>query len=368
MAVDPLLFLPEEAESIFTELGQLRVELDEDPLAFGPKRLNKKVAEVRRMLDRCERIFLDVSQRMYGTRRALRIAATEIDLTKKSLYANDPETRAGRSVADREAIATGKLAKEMRRMHELDSSALDLEAVLTVVKSKRSDLKDTEGRLKDQVRLCQEEMSLGQHWGSRLHSSDTMTLQAGHPVPDDAKAVADIIASVDGEVHLAKEAGSWEDPPEDEDVTEEPPLPPLPPTRPLTPARPVPATVAPSLPSPDLFPPLESFPLTGTRCSECKEPQYESPSGTVCKNGHGGYPALEEPEGAPELLPEVSSPPAANVALPGTVSSNDADSFLADFSMEEDPKKISKKGSPSPTHMAEPDFLLDFLSEFESSN
>lgn len=44
----------------------------------------------------------------------------------------------------------------------------------------------------------------------------------------------------------------------------------------------------------DLPPALEDLPLTGTKCSVCKEPQYQTPSGDTCKNGHGGAPALVE--------------------------------------------------------------------------
>lgn len=31
-----------------------------------------------------------------------------------------------------------------------------------------------------------------------------------------------------------------------------------------------------------------------TLCSVCKEPQFSTPSGLVCKNGHGGAPSIEE--------------------------------------------------------------------------
>lgn len=38
---------------------------------------------------------------------------------------------------------------------------------------------------------------------------------------------------------------------------------------------------------------------TGTKCSVCNEPQYETPSGDNCKNGHGGAtPAVEVQEDA----------------------------------------------------------------------
>jgi hypothetical protein len=34
----------------------------------------------------------------------------------------------------------------------------------------------------------------------------------------------------------------------------------------------------------------EKFEKTGTACSVCGEPQYKTPSGAVCQNGHGGAP------------------------------------------------------------------------------
>jgi hypothetical protein len=34
------------------------------------------------------------------------------------------------------------------------------------------------------------------------------------------------------------------------------------------------------------------YPMTGTLCSVCLEPQFESPGGTICSNGHGGAPPV----------------------------------------------------------------------------
>ena len=31
-----------------------------------------------------------------------------------------------------------------------------------------------------------------------------------------------------------------------------------------------------------------------TLCSLCREPQFETPSGITCKNGHGGAPSIEK--------------------------------------------------------------------------
>ncbi len=115
-----LSFSQDDADRVFSELGELRVELDDDPLVYGPKRLNAKTAQVRRMLDRCEKLFLHVSRKLQAVRRCLRMAETDLDIAKKMLFANDPETRAGRSVSDREAIASGKLEKEIRGTNDLN--------------------------------------------------------------------------------------------------------------------------------------------------------------------------------------------------------------------------------------------------------
>jgi hypothetical protein len=43
-------------------------------------------------------------------------------------------------------------------------------------------------------------------------------------------------------------------------------------------------------------PPVEAYPPTGTRCSACGEPQFRTPHGECCRNGHGGAePAQEDP-------------------------------------------------------------------------
>jgi hypothetical protein len=157
----------EVVDSIFSMLSEMAVHLDDDPLQFGPKRLNGKIAEARGMLTECESIFLKVSQWLQKYRRTHRTLNTEMDLAKKDLYANDPEVRAGRNVADRDALATMKLRDQAQQLALVAQSQADLEAVLTVIKAKRADLKDVQARIRDQIKLCHDEIGLGARWGSR---------------------------------------------------------------------------------------------------------------------------------------------------------------------------------------------------------
>ncbi len=207
-AMDPsLVYTAAEVDLVYKELGEQHVELDNDPLSFGPKRLALKVALTRRALARTERIFLDTSKRLQTARRALRIATTTYELAKKHLFANDPDTRAQRAVSDREAVAAGKLRPEIDLMNELTVLTEDLDAVLEVVKAKRTDLKDTEGRLRDQIRLCHDELGLGNRWGSQVPLA-TVDLSQGHAASD-IDSIDRILGEVEGEIHLAPDSGPY---------------------------------------------------------------------------------------------------------------------------------------------------------------
>lgn len=47
-------------------------------------------------------------------------------------------------------------------------------------------------------------------------------------------------------------------------------------------------------------PVLMDFPLLGTSCSICGKPQYDTPSGSLCENGHGGVAPAPAPAPATE--------------------------------------------------------------------
>ena len=54
-----------------------------------------------------------------------------------------------------------------------------------------------------------------------------------------------------------------------------------------------------------------THPETGDLCSVCMKPQFSSPSGVTCENGHGGAPAYEKPVPPPVVVappvPEVTT-------------------------------------------------------------
>jgi hypothetical protein len=106
-------------DSIFREIESMNVALDNDPIEFGPKRLNNKVAESRDHLTRCEQLFVRVSHWLQLYKRAHRAAQLDFDLAMQDMLANDPEVRAGRNVKDRDAIATVKMRERREERHAL---------------------------------------------------------------------------------------------------------------------------------------------------------------------------------------------------------------------------------------------------------
>jgi len=209
----------ERVTRIFNQLSRMEIALDSDPLIFGPKRLQAKVAGARDLLTRCERIFLQVSHDLAVFKTTHRQASTDLDLQMQDLLANDIEVRAGRNVRDREAVANTKLRAEREIMLNLEMGIQDLEMVMTVVKAKRADLKDVQGRIRDQLKLCQEEISLGRRWGSRPAPGEP-NIPTLDNVPDvnlDTEALAGL-SDVEGEIHLPHA----QDDEDDEDQEDEP--------------------------------------------------------------------------------------------------------------------------------------------------
>jgi hypothetical protein len=183
----------DEIDSIYEELTTMDVGLDPDPIRFGPKRLNGKVAAVKKLVSRCTEIEISLAHRMSLLTRSLRSAEAETDLCLQDMLANDPEVRAGRSVRDREAIAYTKLREEREAVTRLKQQVEDIKSSIAVVRAKKNDLKDTQGRLRDQIRLCHEEIALGSTWGSEGYPSGKPLKSSGAGIQKEGRDSVDVL-------------------------------------------------------------------------------------------------------------------------------------------------------------------------------
>lgn len=159
---------PKVIDGYFDEMAEMEVPLDPDPLLFSPTRLTNKISMTRQHLARTQRIWTELSQRQGILKRELRGADLELELESDHLMAEDPEVAAGPSQGVKEAIVKRKLREMVLRVRDIQDALEDVEIVIKVAASKRTDLKDTQTRIRDQIKLCEEELGLhGRTWGER---------------------------------------------------------------------------------------------------------------------------------------------------------------------------------------------------------
>jgi hypothetical protein len=288
-------------DGVFVDLAKMEVHLDENPLWYGVARLNKKTAQARGHLTDLEAISLKVSSWLQKYRAAARSAQTSLELGKKHLLANDPEVRAGRNVADRDALASIKLRQEVEEVAQIQSAQADLETILTVLKTKRADLRDVQGRLRDQLRMCQEEIAaLGGRWGSKPPPGKTVPNLDEAPDVDkkSLKDLQNMFAGVDVNEETVTEVVKMAEEPEDFGMPED--------DDGIDPDEILADFGHASEEDPD----LTAFPQIGY-CGVCGKPQYKTDSGETCGE-HGGAWTVDEPfdpDAEPEPEPEAEPEP-----------------------------------------------------------
>lgn len=194
------IFDTEHIDRIYEEISSMAVDLDDDPIRYGPKRVTSKVAYAKKLVSRCTEVEIALSRDLNTLNRSLRAAQADLELALQDLLTTDPEVKAGRSVKDREAIASMKLREESKLVREIEQATEEVKSAILVVKTQKADLKDTQSRLRDQIRLIHEEISLGSMWGSAPapDEKDIKPIRSqGVAASSSGKLVDDIMAEED---------------------------------------------------------------------------------------------------------------------------------------------------------------------------
>jgi hypothetical protein len=139
--------------------------LDPDPLSSGPQAMNNKRALIRNYIGRCTDIELQILEDLGVFHRELARDQAKYKIQFQSLMASNPHVRAGRSADDRRAAADVILAELVAGISESELAVDDLERLLVVVRTKKTDLKNLQAQLKEQMKTCEHELSLGGKWG-----------------------------------------------------------------------------------------------------------------------------------------------------------------------------------------------------------
>lgn len=180
----------ETVNNIYEEVSGMTLELDPDPIRYGPESLQKKNATVQNFLSRLERISTDVNHKYHIAQRTRLRKSNILEMRTKDLIANDEHVRSGASIKDRTARAHMILRSEVEEVDDLDLMLGDCELVLKVLSTKRNELKNLQQRIKDQFKMVQEEINLGGRWGRPRSGFADVTAA-------DADAIMDQVADLD---------------------------------------------------------------------------------------------------------------------------------------------------------------------------
>lgn len=157
----------------YEELKGMEVELDANPIEFGPKRFNNRIAKVRSLLSRIEQIFLQTSEDWHYFKRIVNAKKSIYELEKRELMVNDPRCRMGRHQGERGDLADVQLRPQIEAIRVLEQAVYDLEILMVAIKSRRTDLKDAQGRMKDQMKMIEHDLGMGARWGDTAPSNPT---------------------------------------------------------------------------------------------------------------------------------------------------------------------------------------------------
>jgi hypothetical protein len=194
----------EEVNAIYEEVMAMTMNLDPDPIRYGPESLQDKNASVQNFLSRLERISMNVNHKYHIAQRSRLRKSQILEMRTKDLIANDEHVRSGASIKDRTARAHMILRDEVEEVDALDLMLGDCELVLKVLNTKRNELKNLQQRIKDQFKMVQEEIALGGRWGRpRMGFADVNAT--------DSDAVMKSLAEIDVHISEPGEVSNFED-------------------------------------------------------------------------------------------------------------------------------------------------------------
>jgi hypothetical protein len=205
----------------YAELKRMEVKLDPNPIEYGPQRFNNRIAQVRSMLNRVDQIFLQVSEDLHIFKRIINAKRTLYEFEKRELMVNDPRCRVGRSQGEREALADVQLRETLEELADLEGAAHDLETLMISIKSKRTDLKDAQSRMRDQMKMIEHDIGMGARWGNNPAPALTSNVSEINSMLADVDSGLGISDDEDEVEEDEEEEGDDELEDEDEEETED---------------------------------------------------------------------------------------------------------------------------------------------------
>jgi hypothetical protein len=270
----------ETMDQILEEVASYSVQLEEDPTLphLGTKYLQKILAQCRNYMNRVQH-YLQLSMRAERSLLTeIKHSELDLDFKVKEKLSEDVIVRQQRSLEDRKATAEHLLSVEAEALREKRVKLVDVQETVKLLKFKYSDLQRTNNDIKMQRNMVKDDKF------SRLGGDegfDKPQVKQDKSVPDGMPAAVP------------------EEPLGPKDILD-------PNTRPDDMPEPLDAVHAQQMAE---F--LHKYPVkksdetsilrkpNGLLCSICRKPQFETPGGETCENGHGGadgVPIESEPK------------------------------------------------------------------------
>jgi len=153
----------EEAQEGLTEMF---IDLDEDPIAGGIRRIVGKTAQARNMITAVQRAISTTMIKRMEVNRAYQLLKSRFEMLVNQQLVTEPEMQKFKNVTERKALAHMKLKDDWDNLSQHEMTVAIIDDFLSLLKTKSQDLKDIQMRLRDQYKMCSDEsQSLGIRWG-----------------------------------------------------------------------------------------------------------------------------------------------------------------------------------------------------------
>ena len=302
----------ERVQQIYAEIEKYHITLASDPASLGPKYLHEQIATCRDYINNVSKFLMEVHRERQNLTAEIHTTETVLAMESDNLRATDDRIRNLPHDKDRSAAVNLLLRTQVQKLADKKAQLKDLEFVEAAVRHRHKELRDTMSEIKLQRSLIRDEIDTKSFYGGERDTHE--------PAPADEIDGADIDALWEAAGKEHKEAR---------------------------------ARIEGKAKTPEE---IEQLPSTeGMFCGVCGEQQYNSPSGCVCKNGHGGAPTVDRQraEALRDMAELDAEPIPATAAAPDPA---DEDAAIADFLAEGD-----HVGAPASDVLADDDFsdILD---------
>ena len=334
----------EMMEAMLDEIAQYSIDLEEDPtqVHLGIPYLQRVLAKCRQYTNRVQYYMQRTKRYENRLRSEIKILELDLDFKMKEKLADDALVRKQPSIEDRKALATTMLADEHRSLANLQVELQDVEETYKIIKAKHMELQRTSNDIKTQRNLVKDDMlaRLGGHEGYvKPQVAQDKSVPEGLPPPVEVRPdPKDLL----GGVQPGRDR-QFDPPPLDsslqglmDDFLN---------NKQQTPARDAADALVESIENGTFGAGLdqtvgevlqraqrekaerEHVPQpNGLLCAECREPQFTTPGGPSCKNGHGGADGVDpqavkgpEPK-AEEKDPNFNAPVATGMSYEDLLS------------------------------------------------